>query len=205
MPERSFIKYRFKKDVTFRNFVCIFRFCYFKRLFIGIVDRFDGNSFFVTVNPGGRIVYSVNGKSGDFPEPHKSGKISSVILAHMVAVTGSGIAQERSSGILHRRSGRNDEIHILISQDFVLGRRNDGIIHGHLIAVIPGELLVSRILLICPGHVPADFRLRTLFYITDQIVQVIVIGTFNTACCAPLLKRDIVPIPLRKSSADFCA
>ena len=209
VPISTLVQFRLEQDIALirelRFFLNICRLGHLEGLCSSVVGRLNGNGLFFRIHAGGRIGDIGNIQAGQCFNKQQSGQITTVIIAHVVAVPGGGVSQQRGTGVLYRRAVGNDQIEIAVGDDLVLHSRHDGVVHGHLILAIGGECAVGRVLLIGPGHVPDQLGIGAGLHIGDQIRQIIVVAAFHTADRAALLHGYIVPSAAFQSGADFVA
>ena len=173
--------------------ILVGRLCHFEGICVGIVHGFDGDLPVLAADTIGSVLDAGDVQAGHGLDEHQAGQVSAVILAHVIAVPGQGIAHQGGTGILHRRAVGHDQCKVAVGHDLILHGRNDGIVHGHLVAAIGGECAVGGILLISPGHVPDQLGIGMSLHISDQIGQVFIVGAFHAAVGAGLLEGNIVP------------
>ena len=120
--------------------------------------------------------------------PGHGGDIAADLLIQMEAVPGQGVPQEGGPGVLDGGAGGDNKAEPLIGQDAGLDAIHDPAIHGHLVLVVLGEILMGAICLVGPGHVPHQLgRGIDPPDIVNEGVQIGAIGAGHAALAGILL------------------
>ena len=130
-----------------------------KRALYRLADRGDVGSESCRMC-GGKPIDLVNVAAGEICKPSECNGVSSVVVAHVVAVTGDGVADIGGAEILNgsTRGDRADDAFLYLYLGVV--RLEDRLIHLGLVTSVGREGGMGAVLLICPGQMPVNVRVR---------------------------------------------
>ena len=152
----------------------------------------------------GHVLAPDCGLAGQHLQPEASHQISPAGETQMVAVAAERVAELGGTGFLHRHAAGDKAVKMMALEHHIVAAANL-VVHVLLVAVVVRlERRMSGILLIRPGHVPVELRLRQYmqFDAIHELRKERLVGEPLSDIVAGLLHRDHIPLIGLQSTED---